>query len=332
MNVLSLFDGISAGQLALQRAGIKVDNYFSSEIDKYAISITKENFSDTIQLGDIKEWKNWKLPEIDLVIAGFPCQSFSVSGKRKGLEDLRGQLIYPMLEIIKAYHPTYFILENVKGILFPRNASTFNFIIDSLKSCGYKVSWHVINSATVSAQNRERLYITNFNVSYYPEDKGIILKDIIENGEVDRDKSFCIDANYYKGGSIKTLLKNYESKSRRQIVKYVTNEQVGSLYENNSQAGIIYSIDGKSVTLKGSGGGMGGKTGLYLDRDSVRKLTPIECERLQTFPDNFTEFGMFYKTTLGEKIKISNTQRYKALGNSFTVDIITHILGFIGKE
>jgi len=218
-------------------------------------------------------------------------------------------LFFKFVCCLKWYKPKWFLLENVKMKKEWRDIISDYLGIEPVE----------INSALVSAQNRKRLYWTNIPYIKQPEDKGILLKDIIENGKVDREKSYCIDANYFKGGSIKM----YKEKKRRQIVNLPSEPlhqsekrlmvQVGSVFENNAQAGRIYSLDGKSATINSGGGGMGGKTGLYLIDDyNFRKLTPIECERLQTIPDNYTE-------------GVSNTQRYKMLGNAWTVDVIAHI-------
>lgn len=318
MNVLSLFDGISCGQLALERTSLIVNNYFASEVDKYAIQIAQKNFPNTIQLGDVNNWINWNLPQIDLLIGGSPCQGFSIAGKGLNFDDPRSELFFGFVDCLKWYKPKYFLLENVK-----MKKEWIKIISEHLG-----VEPIEINSALVSAQNRKRLYWTNIPNITQPKDKRIILADIIESGFVDREKPYTIDANYYKGGS----LKNYLEKKRRQIVNLPKSKlyqsekrlmvlennkpiQVGSVFENNAQAGRIYSIYGKSVTINSGGGGMGGKTGLYLTYDNItdfRKLTPIECERLQTLPDNYTE-------------GVSNTQRYKMLGNAWTVDVVAHI-------
>jgi len=307
LNVLSLFDGISAGQLALKRTNIKINNYFSSEIDKYAIKITQKNFPNTIQLGNILEWKNWNLPKIDLVMGGSPCQGFSTAGKGLNFEDPRSKLFFEFVNILKKYRPKYFLLENVK-----MKKEWQDIISDYIG-----IEPILINSSLVSAQSRKRLYWTNIPNVVQPEDKKIYLKDIIENGSVDRDKSYCIDANYYKGGS----LKNYLEKSRRQIVNLSSNDfhqsekrlmvktiPHGYIKENIVARNKYPSLAAQNPDTK------------YLiqpeNENAWRKLTVIECERLQTFPDNYTE-------------GVSNTQRYKALGNSWTVDIISHIFSFL---
>lgn len=310
LNVLSLFDGMSCGQLALQRANIHYSNYFASEIDKYAIKITQKNFPETIQLGDVNNWINWNLPKIDLLIGGSPCQGFSIAGIGLNFDDPRSRLFFRFVDCLKQFNPKWFLLENVKMKKEWQDIISSHLRIEPIE----------INSALVSAQNRKRLYWTNIPNITQPKDERILLKDIIESGKVDREKSYCIDANYFKGGS----LKMYAEKKRRQIVNLPSNSihqsekrlmvQIGSIFENNAQAGRIYSLDGKSVTINSNGGGMGGKTGLYLINEKCfRKLTPLECERLQTVPDKYTE-------------GVSDSQRYKMLGNGWTVDVIVHIL------
>jgi site-specific DNA-cytosine methylase len=255
INVLSLFDGVSCGRLALERAGVKVDKYFASEIDKYAIQVTTKNYPDTIQLGDIT--KIHSVPEkIDLLIGGSPCQGFSFAGKQLNFDDPRSKLFFDYVRILNLVKPKYFLLENVNMKKEYQDIITNYLGVEPIK----------INSELVSAQMRNRLYWTNISDVAQPEDKGILLSDIIESGYVDRKKSFCLDANYFKGGN----LKSYFEKHRRQIV--FTNEK----------------------------------------KTDFRMLTTLECERLQTLPDGYTE-------------GVSNTQRYKMIGNGWTVDVIKHI-------
>lgn len=370
INVLSLFDGISCGRVALQRAGISVNKYYASEIDKYAIMITQNNFPDTIQLGDVTKWEDWDIDwgSIDLLIGGNPCVSWSVAGKQLGTEDPRGQLLFDYVNIlrhIQKYNPNVkFLVENVKM------KQEFQDIFSNMLG----VQPVEINSALLSAQNRKRLYWTNWEFGQ-PEDKHIMLKDIVhEYSKVDRDKSLCLDANYYKGGN----LKQYYEKHRRQLIFESLNEYIvpfdktlqildkeverGKVgyFGKDSQANRVYYIHDKAVTLCGSAGGGAAKMGQYLfgcltpDRVNkhqngqrfnegdkfytltaqdkhgvlvegyIRKLTPVECERLQTLEDGFTANGIDPKT--GKVVPISNTQRYKALGNGWTVDVIAHIL------
>lgn len=285
MNVLSLFDGISCGQLALHRARVRIDSYYASEIDKYALKVTNKNYPDTIQLGNVTEWEKWNLPNIDLLIGGSPCQGFSISGHQLNFEDPRSKLFFEYVAILTAYKPKYFLLENVKMKQECQDVITKYLGVQPIK----------INSALVSAQNRERLYWTNISGVEQPEDKHILLKDVIENGFVDRDKSFCIDACYYKGGNSK----QYYEKHRRQLVFKDKNKVLSTSYRQN--ASIV-------------------ATGKTTDFNSYfRKLTPLECERLQTLPDGYTE-------------GISNTQRYKCLGNGWTVDVIAHILSYLPEK
>lgn len=298
MNVLSLFDGINCGKVALERAGIKVDSYFSSEIDPYAIQINKKNHPNVVHLGDVTKWREWNLPKIDLIIGGSPCQGFSVAGKKLNFDDPRSKLFFEFAKIVDSYKPKNFLLENVRMKKESEQIITDYMGVEPIK----------INSALVSAQNRVRLYWTNIPNVTQPEDKGILLKDILlPDAEVDprmitKDgKSFCLTSTY--NGAV--AWNSIERKQRTMV------RRIGHI-GNGGQGERIYSPDGKSVSLSANGGGRGAKTGLYLIGDDVRKLDPIECERLQTLPDNYTE-------------GVSNTQRYKMLGNGWTVDVIAHI-------
>jgi DNA (cytosine-5)-methyltransferase 1/DNA (cytosine-5)-methyltransferase 3A len=319
MNVLSLFDGMSCGQIALNRAGFTVNNYYAAEIDKYAIKVTQSNFPNTIQLGDVTKWKDWDVDwsSIDLVTGGFPCQAWSLAGKQLGDKDSRGMLFWTMLDIIKtvldANPKAKFLIENVK-----MKQEFEQYITQHTEQALGKVDKHLINSSLVSAQNRQRYYWTNIPNVTQPQDRKIYLKDIIEcdvlgarivgrrindegkrddynkelsikqyleinenpeksntlstvqkdNVFVDREKSHCLDANYFKGGN----LKSYFEKHRRQLV-----------FSSQSN-----------------------------DMLKWRKLTPVECEKLQNVPTNYTS-------------SVSNSQRYKMLGNGWTVDVIAHI-------
>ena len=340
MNVLSLFDGMSCGQIALNRLGVKYDKYFASEIDKYAMQITKQNYPDTIHIGDVTAIKVAELPKIDLLMGGSPCQGFSFAGSQLAFDDPRSKLFFEFVRLLKELKPKYFLLENVR-----MKKEYLDIITEHLG-----VEPILINSALVSAQNRQRYYWTNIPGIEQPKDKGIVLKDILEKGfNSEKDKSYCLDANYYKGSSVE----NYIKKSRRQMV-FESPKQVGIATDINGYDIIkrVYSENGKSPTLTTMGGGhrepkvMINKletksqtiksqyyksskanfervgtfhaTGVPLTKDTTqniywRKLTPLECERLQTVPDNYTQ-------------GVSNTQRYKMLGNGWTVDVICHIL------
>jgi len=448
MNILSLFDGMSCGRVALDRAGIKVDNYYSSEIDKYAIQIADKNYpQDTCnRLGDVTNWKEWELPKIDLLIGGSPCQGFSFAGKQLNFDDPRSKLFFEFVDILKAYKPKYFLLENVKMKKEYQDVISGYLGVEPIE----------INSALVSAQNRKRLYWTNIPNVTQPEDKGIMLKDIIlEAGafgvtynrkdkikSLYLEKAHCISASDWRGlnrnqnqPAIFETIKEYIIPFDKALKIMEGECKKGKICEfgnggqgNGGQGNRVYSIHGKSVTLCGLGGGRGAKTGLYLfgnitpneqelisyennevkirqatkkgydianDCDSInfscpnsntrrgrvgkgkantldtqcnqgvcikeepylfgcitpdrinkrqdgqrfndgkkfytltaqdkhgilvegyiRKLTPVECERLQTMPDNYTA-------------GVSNSQRYKMLGNGWTADVISHILSFM---
>jgi len=347
MNVLSLFDGMSCGQIALNRIGLKPAKYYAAEIDKYAIKVTQANYPKTIQLGSVTEWREWGVnwSSIDLVTGGFPCQAWSMAGKQLGDKDERGMLFWVMLDIMKhakSHNPKIkFLIENVK-----MKKEFEEYITHHTEQALGEVNKVLINSALVSAQNRNRYYWTNWHVEH-PEDKGIVLADIIEGGFVDRDNAHCIDANYYKGGN----LKSYFEKHRRQLVFDTPQRAVTATdIKDHDYNKRIYSVHGKCPALAASSGGnlepkilCGAMRGRYNESGKItqkieqrkdektntlttvqkdnflvekgkqyRKLTPIECERLQTVPDNYTNH-------------VSNTQRYKMLGNGWTVDVIAHI-------
>jgi DNA-cytosine methyltransferase len=301
MNVLSLFDGMSCGQLALQRAGIQVENYFAAEIDKYAIKVTQANFPETVQLGDVTAIDPDSLPDIDLLIGGSPCQGFSFAGKQLNFDDPRSKLFWEYVRLLKALKPKYFLLENVK-----MKKESMDVITDALG-----VEPVFINSNLVSAQNRQRYYWTNIPVDKLPDDKGIVLADILEDGHVDRDKSHCIDANYFKGGN----LKSYFEKHRRQLVFskdgmcHVGDAGISDKYTYVNR---VYHPSGKGPSLVASDGGHL-QPKISKGTTEYRKLTPLECERLQTVPEGYTNH-------------VSNTQRYKMLGNGWTVDVVSHII------
>lgn len=309
MIVLSLFDGISCGRVALERAGIPITRYMASEIDKYVIRVSASNYPDIVQMGCVKYVRALAelghLGHVDLLIGGSPCQGFSFAGKQLAFDDPRSALFFDYVAILKALrvdNPNIkFLLENVK--MKKEHLAVISEQLGVQPVC--------INSALVSAQNRLRYYWCNWPVSQLA-DKGILLKDIIDSGAVDREKSYCIDANYFKGGNEKS----YFEKSRRQLVcasmiGRKINPETGKWddYNPNLEAEQRLEIrsDEKTNCLTSVQ-----KDNYLTDGITYRKLTPIECERLQTLPDNYTA-------------AVSNTQRYKCLGNGWTVDVIAHI-------
>jgi len=303
LNVLSCFDGMSCGQIALDRLGIPVNKYFASEVDKYAIQTTQKNFPNTVQLGsitDIPSKPTINGHKIDLLIGGSPCQGFSFAGKQLNFDDPRSKLFFDFVRLKDSLKPKYFLLENVKMKKESEDIITEILGVEPIE----------INSRLVSAQNRKRLFWTNIPFSgKQPEDKQVLLKDILEDDSVtDRDKSHCLDANYFKGGN----LKSYFEKNRRQIV-FDSCLQIGTAdLKGHDFIKRVYSRNAKSPTLTAkSGGNTEPKTNI--GRTHWRKLTPLECERLQTVPEGYTE-------------GVSNTQRYRMLGNGWTVDVICHIM------
>lgn len=390
MKVLSLFDGISCARVALERAGIPVEVYYASEIDKYAIQISQKNYPDIVQIGSVTElYPTPNLHNLDLLIGGSPCQDLSIAKKdRKGLDGERSGLFWEYVRILNEVKPKYFILENVASM--PKEAK--QIISETLG-----VEAVMINASLVSAQNRKRLFwVGKFSSKTgkyepieipQPEDRNILLRDILEPKV---DESFVVKP---KSNTVRSSGRGSGINDRHNW-DTIRIGQIG----NGGQGDRIYSPDGKSVALSALGGGRGAKTGLYAvalrnrgegkkpeiggdkansmttvqtdsmvgfiipeatkkgyaiakEGDSVdlsfpnsstrrgrvgekvknlmtsqnigvvqnmqiRKLTPIECERLQGLPDNYTE-------------GVSNTQRYKSLGNAFNVDVVAHILSFI---
>ena len=383
MNVLSLFDGMSCGRIALDRLGIKVDQYYASEIDKYAIQVTQENWPDTIQLGDVVDIKVKDLPKIDLLLGGSPCQGFSQAGKKLAFDDPRSALFFEFVRILKECKPKYFLLENV------RMKKEFLDVITQY--VGFEPI--LINSALVSAQNRQRYYWTNIPGVEQPEDRGVVLRDILESNpdsytlmsdrfsKRQEGQSCLIDVNKEKASNLSAMeyVKNgrqgdYLACDNAGIPKdlserHKTPKQIGTATDINGHDILkrVYSPDGKSPTLNAHGGGntepkviAGAWRGRSLDKDGKnvdwksttpkqmlelrkdeksnalsqvtkdnvvvepknkktdgevywRKLTPLECMRLQTVDDDYL-------------MSVSNTQKYKLLGNGWTIEVICHIL------
>ena len=324
MRVLSLFDGISGAQQALYTLGIIPEVYFASEINPYAIGITQKNFPFTIQLGDVKGITKDKVGEIFLLAGGSPCTSFSCCARQKesGLEKGESMLFWEYLRILKEVKPKYFLLENVNSMKK----------IDKDKITELmEVSPIIINSDLLTAQHRSRMYWTNIPNIKQPEDKGILLKDIIDYGYTEKDKSYCITATYNRA-----CIPDYIEHKQRQLIfrdkeacclTYGRSEEgKKARKEFREQSGYdggprdakyrewVEKNDNKSITITSS------PPKIKIKPDGlVRKLTPEECEKLQGFPFLFTKFGIDNKI-------ISDNQRYKALGNSFTVPVIAHIL------
>lgn len=308
MKVLSLFDGISCGMLALKRAGVSVEKYDAFEIDKYAIQISKKNFPEIVHHGNVFYGDFTQFKGYDLLIGGSPCTYWSIAKKNREINP-NGEGFRLFKEYVRALKESkcrYFLYEN--------NNSIHKNIKDEIsKYLGIQPI--MINSSLVSAQQRKRCYWTNIPNVTQPENKGILLNDILDNAVGWQDKSYCMTASYSGAIFSNTL-------ERKQRTMAAVPIRIGQ-YGKGGQGQRIYSVRGKSVTLSANGGGQGAKTGLYKidlpDGDYViRKLTPIEAERLQTLPDDYTA-------------GISNTQRYKCIGNAWTADVIAHILRGLKK-
>ena len=332
MKILSLFDWMACWYEALVRAWIKIDKYYASEIDKYAIQIAKKNHPDIIEIWDVcnVKWEDYQ--DIDLLIWGSPCQWFSVAGKMLNFNDPRSKLFFEYVRLLKEIKPKYFLLENVKMKKEWQDIISRELWVEPIE----------INSSLVSAQNRKRLYRTNIPNVSQPKDKGIILKDILDQNV---DEKYVLDES-----SIKNMNRNFWSKWKiyedtevkantitasmwagwwnvpclleirgeklrvRQATKqwYIVandGDWISLAYPNSTtRRGRVIHQKSNTITTEWES---------YAYSDSrIRKLTPIECERLQTLPDNYTEWA-------------SDSQRYKMLGNWWTVDVIAHIFSFI---
>ena len=348
MNVLSLFDGMSCGRIALDRLGIKVDNYYASEIDKYAMKVSEANYPDIIQVGDITALDLSTLPKIDLIMGGSPCQGFSFAGKQLAFDDPRSALFFEFVRCVKELNPKYFLLENV------RMKKEYLDVISEYMG----VEPICINSALVSAQNRVRYYWTNIPGIEQPEQRGIVLKDILETETSENpvpntkrnqrhyknadQKSLCMTATMYKGAGnngmtlvqethdttkkIHDIPRDILKDNERQRRVYAEEGKSPSLLARSDSPKIMKethhtpkqvgtAVDIKGVTLNAQSGGTAGSGNMLVEDKEIywRKLTPVECERLQTVPDDYTNH-------------VSNTQRYKMLGNGWTIEVITHIL------
>ena len=289
--------------VALERAGIPVERYVAYEIDKYAIQISKKNYPHIEHCGDVTTADFTQYKDFDLLIGGSPCTYWSIAknGRETTPDGMGGKLFMEFVRALRESECRYFLYENNNSI----HQNIKDFISEQMG-----VQSIMINSALVSAQQRKRCYWTNIPGICQPEDKGILLKDILESGISWQDKSYCMTASYNGAVFWNTMQRSQRSMIAEPI-------RIGQ-YGNGGQGQRIYSVRGKSVTLSANGGGQGAKTGLYKidlpDGDYIiRKLTPVEAERLQTLPDNYTE-------------GISKTQRYKCIGNGWTVDVIAHIL------
>jgi len=424
MKVLSLFDGMSCGRIALDQLGIPVEKYYASEIDKYAMQVSAANYPDIEQVGDICDLDPKDYKDVNLMLGGSPCQGFSFAGKQLAFDDPRSALFFEFIRLLKAIKPKYFLLENVR-----MKKEFLQVISEQVSECYPEIPFGIepifINSSLLSAQSRQRYYWTNIPGIQQPEDRGIVLRDILETEpenftkmsdkfvKRNGDKNCMIDKNKEKAHNLSAMeyvkngrqgnylacddegkpvhkpvkkternrrhLRQLDEKSlcmTATMYKGAGNNGMTLVPQKPKQVGVavdinghdvlkrVYSPDGKSPTVTTCGGGnrepkviTGGairgraydKDGKRMDKDGVsvankttqmlelrkddksnaittvgkdsvavnedltwRKLTPLECERLQTVPDDYTNH-------------VSNTQRYKMLGNGWTIEVIKHI-------
>jgi DNA (cytosine-5)-methyltransferase 3A len=281
MNVLSLFDGMSCGQLALNKSGIKYDNYYASEIEAASIKVTLKNYPNTIQLGDICNIKAEELPAIDLLIGGSPCQSFShtVTGN-KGF-DGKSKLFFEYLRLLKETKPKFWLLENVEMKQEWEDVITEHLGVTPIH----------INSSNFSAQNRPRVYWTNIPVSMDLPSNKHVLEDILEPS---------VDEKYFYKESY-TLV---ASDSLDAILHINGHDILKRVNARKAKCHCLTAVCGGNQQKK------------VLDGGRARKLTPLEYERLQCVPDGYTAC-------------VSDSARYKMLGNGWTVDVISYILNGI---
>lgn len=288
MKVLSLFDGISCGQVALERAGIPVEVYYASEIDKYAIQITQKNYPNTIQLGDVTKIDFTQfIGKIDLIMGGSPCQSLSIT-QSKTRQNLNGKskLFFEYLRAFETIKPKYFLLENVESMTDECKRIITNYM---------GVEPYLIDSNCFSAQDRKRYYWTNIPVDISNlKECSLVLKDIMEEN---------VEEKYFYNRGF----------------DYLGDKKVAAILHINGHDILkrVHSPNFKCHTLTTCGGGNTQKK--VIDKGRPRKLTPLEYERLQTLPDNYTSC-------------VSDSQRYNTCGNGWTVDVIAHIFSFIGDE
>jgi DNA (cytosine-5)-methyltransferase 3A len=297
MNVLSLFDGMSCGQIALNRAGISYDNYFASEIDKHAINETMTNFPNTIQLGDVTKITADNLPKIDLVIGGSPCQGFSSSGKGLNFEDPRSKLFFEFVRILKETKPTYFLLENVKMKKEYEDIITKELGVEPI----------TINSSLVSSQNRVRLYWTNIPNVSQPEDKNIKLSDILD--DIEMKNPAAIRGRRLNKATI--IGRRVDERGKRQ--DYNKDVPITQCLEvrdcNVDKSNCLTTVQKDNVLTPLP---YGRHLDAFKKKLPFRYYTTKECCRLQTVPDDYFKVS-------------SDTQIRKMLGNGWTVDVIAHI-------
>jgi len=354
---LDLFSGIGGFHLGFEKAGYKVKSYFS-EIDKHAIAVYKHQFKDAQYVGSVTDIRREQLPKIDLITFGSPCQDFSLAGKRAGLAGDRSGLILEAIRLIRECRPSVFIWENVKGSFSSNDGRDFAAILQEFTDLGgYRCEWQLLNTSWVLPQNRERVYFVGYSTKPGRNWRGVFpigeKPSGTNEGTRDATNVRALVAGAKSGGrhSTMTLLKvksatkqGYEIAEEGDSINLtainsttrrgrVGKAQAQTLDTLCAQAVVEPKIIGYTRNAKGKvtdrhlkdtagtihkSSGQGGNTDQFVQHYRIRRLTPIECERLQGFPDNHTAYGIYE----GEVKKMSNTQRYKQCGNAVTVDIV----------
>ena len=348
IKTFSTFTGIGGFEIGIERAckSLKIENQIVgfSEIDKYAIAVYQKHFPNHKNYGDIKQINENTLPDFDLFVGGFPCQSFSIAGLRKGFDDTRGTLFFDIARILKAKRPRLLLLENVKGLLSHDDGNTFKTIIATLAELGYDVQWQVLNSKDFGVpQNRERVLIAGHlrgtpRPEIFPitESSDRHLEEITQ-GVSDAQRIYQTSgiAKTLKGlgggQGAKTGLYAIQQRARgnnKGGTHKIAPTLTGRSYEHNNH------LVSKTIRTGGRGSPHGSKQNWdsYEIAGKIRRLTPKECERLQGYPDNWTKEGVDYnygsdgEISGGAIIPMSDTQRYKMAGNAVTTNVVQEVV------
>ena len=362
INQLDLFSGIGGFHLGFERAGYKVNSYFS-EVDKHAVAVYKHQFKDSTYVGSVTDVRGADLPRIDLITFGSPCQDFSLAGKRKGMGGERSSLITEAIRLVHECRPRVFIWENVKGTFSSNNGADFWAIIQAFANIGgYRLEWQLLNTSWFLPQNRERIYLVGYSTTPNGDWGGVfpLGENYKPNDGVQRQVSKTLTCRYTADSNGSFLITNKQSTERFKIGTWRTHKDGQGFREvkggncptipararedgsgqpvikikNATQQGYEEATIGDSINYsnpnsKTRNGRVGKGKANTLDtncsqavvQDRIRRLTPIECERLQGFPDNHTSKGIYD----GEVKEMSNTQRYKQCGNAVTVDVVQAI-------
>ena len=322
VRVFSMFSGIGGFELGIQQSDINTELVGYAEIDKYAISIFKKQLKGVKNYGDATTIEPWRIPDFDLLVGGFPCQAFSVAGKQQGFNDTRGTLFFDIARVCAEKRPRYLVLENVKGLLSHDSGKTFQTILGVLADLGYRVEWQVLNSKDFGVpQNRERVFI----VGHLGERSAQEIFPLTGTSKtfirkiIDYEVRPVLTPDRAKKRQNGRRFKNDGEPSFTLTGQDVHGVMLRQLNKAESQGNRIYDSSGLATTLASQAGGLGAKTGLYQIDTQVRRLTPTECERLQGFPDGWTA-------------GLSDTQRYKTLGNAVTVPVVTAVMNQLAQH